>query len=156
MNAELKNGIEVRRKRLVTLVGTWDGTGTLAPNPWAASGGVRMTWTVRADQTGYHLLHQYVETRADGSVFELNGMLLADPNDDGYLWIAIDSYGFSPIPPAKGKWLDGTLLLEKSTQKGKGIVKLSLRDDTLGWETGFCPPGGTYTLVMKGKLVRRT
>jgi hypothetical protein len=38
MNAELKNSIEVRRKRLVALVGTWNGTGTLVPNPWAAGG----------------------------------------------------------------------------------------------------------------------
>jgi hypothetical protein len=156
MASEQNNSLEVRHQRLAALVGNWNGTGVLMPSPWAIGGEVQMTWTVRADQTGYQLLHQYTEQRADGSVFELNGMLLADPDDDGYLWIAVDTYGFSPIPPARGEWLDHTLILEKSTPRGKGQIKLTLRYDTLDWETGFCPPEDSYTAVMIGELARRS
>ena len=124
------------------------------PSPWANGGPVILTWTAQPDRAKLHLIHTYEERRNDGSVFELHGILLADPKGDGYIWIAVDSNAYSPLPPSTGTWEGSLLRLTKTTLRGIGTIMLTLAGDTLDWEVGFAPTLGDYAPILQGRLTR--
>jgi hypothetical protein len=113
--------------------GDWTGVGRVLPTPFGPSGPTVGTWRFAFDPGGYNLIHDYREERAGGHVFTGHGVLTIDPAASEIVWFWFDSYGFPPIPHARGHWDGPRLVLEKSTARGLGRSILSVEGDTLAY-----------------------
>jgi len=103
---------------LAPFLGLWRGTGDIAPNPWGGAGPSRGVWSFRFDPSGHNLIHDYEETRADGTIFSGHGVWCIQDQDLLHFWF--DSYGFAPLAPARGGWAGDRLVVTKTTPRGQG------------------------------------
>lgn len=116
------------------LLGTWEGNEKLTGRGSAAG---RVTY--RAILGGLALSQEYVQTRADGSVFELHGVLTVHPESGEVVWYSFDSFLPAPDAPAKGEWYGSTLGLEKVTPGGTARHRLTVAGRTLNHVIATAP-----------------
>jgi hypothetical protein len=118
---------------LAVFEGDWAGKGQVFPNPFGPSGPTVGTWRFGFDSGGFNLIHDYREERAGGHVFAGHGVLTVDPAASEIVWFWFDSYGFPPIPYARGRWDGPRLILEKTTARGVGRSVLAVAGETLAY-----------------------
>ncbi len=134
-------------------LGVWRGAGDIAPNPWGGAGPCHGAFAFRAGPADKALLHDYEETRADGSVFAAHGVWCADGDD--LLHFGFDSYGFAPLDPARGGWDGGRLVLSKTTPRGQGRTTWTCDGKTLSCLIEAWPTGQAgFARVMSGAYRR--
>jgi hypothetical protein len=134
-------------------LGVWRGAGDIAPNPWRGAGPCRGTWRFHLDAAGKNLIHDYEETRADGTVFQGHGVWCADGEALLHFWF--DSYGFPPLEPARGGWSDGRLVLTKTTPRGQGRATWTCDGKDLHYLVEAWPAGREgFSRVMSGAYSR--
>lgn len=135
------------------LAGTWRGHGEIAPNPWGGSGPCRGAWTFRFDAARKAMIHDYDETRADGTPFNGHGVWCADGDD--LVWFWFDTYGFPPLPPARGGWRDTSLVMTKTTPRGLGRSIWTCDGRVLTYRVEAQPTGQPdMSLIMQGRFER--
>jgi len=144
-----------RAAPLAALVGRWSGGGELFPNPWGFAGPVEGVWTFRLDRSGHNLIHDYVEQRANGEIFEGHGVLTIDPASQEIVWFWFDSYGFPPLAPARGAWNGEELRLEKTTPRGSSTSRFHLSGGRLSYAVEARLTGAAEANpIMRGVFVR--
>ncbi|MFF0143848.1 uncharacterized protein DUF1579 [Amycolatopsis sulphurea] len=119
---------------LTAFAGEWTGTEELAEAPWAPASTATATCDYRCSLDGFALVQDYVQTREDGSQLLGHNVFTVDPNTGETLWYGFDSYGFPPAAPARGSWHEGTLHLEKHTDRGVAQHRLTPDGDVLTHE----------------------
>lgn len=154
---------------LQRLIGTWEGQEKLFDSAYAPSGSAAARVTYRAALGGLAVVQDYTQTRADGSVFELHGLITIDPQvtksgdsqpDDevsNVVWYSFDSYLPAPDSPARGHWYGSTLGLEKTTPRGRVRHRITVAGDYLNHVIATCPPEGgddDFRLFMDGTYRR--
>ncbi|UJP11106.1 hypothetical protein L2X99_05885 [Microbacterium sp. KUDC0406] len=73
---------------------------------------------------GGALIVDYAETRTD-SAMAGHGVVLGE----GWWWF--DSYGFVPTAPGTAAWIDGELILERSSERGRNVMVLASDGEVL-------------------------
>jgi hypothetical protein len=104
--------------QLTDLIGSWAGSEQLFPTAWTAAGSADGVLTIRTGP-GDALLLDY-EQRSDVVTLNGHGVIAADR------WWWFDSYGFIPAAPGTARLLDGRLLLERSSGRGRTLTTLEL------------------------------
>jgi hypothetical protein len=120
-------------------IGDWKGSGEVLPNPWGYSGTTNGRWQFSLALNQKHLLADFREERTDGSLFEGHGIMMPDLESQEILWFWFDSYGYPPIPAARGKRRESALVFEKVTPRGRGRTTLSVVGEQLHHEAAFQP-----------------
>jgi len=147
--------ISAHHMRLDDFVGGWAGDVEIFPSPWSPGGTGQGVWHFRWDAGSVNLVHTYREVRSDGSVFEGNGVLAVDREQDRLLWFWFDTLGFPPTHPSVGTWSSDALTLVKETPRGTGRSIFRIAGDTLHYSAHVCPNGADeFTAVVSG-LYRR-
>jgi hypothetical protein len=140
---------------LWSLEGEWIGQGEVYPNPWGPSGATQCAWTFRVAHKGWHVIHDYREVRGGTFRFEAHGVLSVDPAAKEVVWFLFDDYGFPPMEPARGGWMQDRLELLKATPRGQSRTVLQLQDQVLVYTVEFRPPGeGAYAMIAQVRLTR--
>lgn len=106
--------------KLSLFTGQWSGGGEIFANAWSAAATCEGLWQFGFDKSGHNLIHDYCETRSDGTQFEGHGIFNLDRETKDILWFWFDSYGFPPLTPARGNWDGERLELIKATPRGIG------------------------------------
>lgn len=106
--------------KLSLFTGTWSGGGEIFASNWSPAATCEGLWQFGFDKSGHHLIHDYCETRSDGSHFEGHGIFNLDSETKDIVWFWFDSYGFPPLNPARGNWDGERLELTKFTARGIG------------------------------------
>lgn len=97
--------------------GRWTGEEEVFATAWTPAGRARADLMLSSGP-GDALIVDYSETRTDGSMTG-HGIVLGD----GWWWF--DSYGFAPTAPGKAAWIDGELVLERSSERGRNVMVLA-------------------------------
>lgn len=121
--------------KLVSLLGEWTGEERLFTTPWTAAGTAqgRLVLT-RAPRHG--LLMDYAQRRDGVLALEGHGVM----HENGWWWF--DSYGFTPDGPGEARWEDATLVLERSSERGRTLVRLRRAGPVLCHEIATAIPAG--------------
>lgn len=153
------------------LIGTWEGQEKLFASAWAPESTATGCVTYRAILGGLALTQDYVQTRADGNVFEMHGLITIDPHatktspdqpDDevsNVVWYSFDTFVPAPDSPARGHWYGSTLGLEKTTERGRARHRITVAGDYLNHVIATCPPDGSdddFVVFMDGTYQRQT
>lgn len=99
-------------KKLYALIGDWEGTETIADTHWAPGGTAIGKLHVRSDMDGFFVLQDYIQEKARKVTFSGHGIFGYDAVAGDYTWYWVDSTGFVPAGPARGKFEGDTLLLQ--------------------------------------------
>lgn len=113
------------------LEGRWSGRGDLLPSPWTEATTFESDWTFSFDRAGRNLIHDYRERRSTGETFDGHGVMTLDPETQEILWFWFDGHGYPPLSPARGRWVDGVLVLRKTTPRGSNITTFAPSGDQL-------------------------
>lgn len=137
------------------LIGTWEGQEKLYSSAWSAESTAQGRVTYRAILGGLAIVQDYQQTRSDGSVFELHGLMTIDPQatkssedqpDDevsNVVWYSFDTYLPAPDSPVRGHWYGSTLGLEKTTPRGRARHRITVAGDYLNYVIATCSLGGS-------------
>src|SRR5262245_49839251 len=90
-------------RRLHVLVGQWEGEETLSPSPWGPGGKAIGRSTMRTEMDGFFVIQDYVEEKDGKTVFRGHGIYGYDTQAKEYCWYWIDSMGFMPAAPSRGR-----------------------------------------------------
>jgi hypothetical protein len=107
-----------QHRKLYILAGDWEGTETLAESPWGPAGTAVGKMHIRSDLNGFFVLQDYVQEKASRVTFSGHGIFGFDAQAGDYAWYWVDSMGFVPNAPARGRFSDDTLVLESATPRG--------------------------------------
>ncbi|NUS52436.1 MAG: hypothetical protein HOQ22_15530 [Nocardioidaceae bacterium] len=104
---------------LAFLVGSTTGPETRHPTPWteggAATGHLDGAW----EAGGLAIAQRYREVGPAGEpLFAGLFVLMVDRDEETVLMWGFDSAGFPP-EPARGGWVDGSLVLERTSPRGR-------------------------------------
>ncbi|MFD8494044.1 DUF1579 family protein [Amycolatopsis sp. NPDC059657] len=118
-------------RALTALIGTWTGEEELAASAWAPASTAVATVRYRLALNGFAVIQEYEQRRADGGGLLGHNVFTVDPATGDTLWYGFDSYGFPPMSPGRGGWDNGTLVLEKRTERGVARHRLTPDGDVL-------------------------
>ncbi|MBD3943073.1 hypothetical protein IF188_15365 [Microbacterium sp. NEAU-LLC] len=133
--------------RFESLFGEWNGEEELFATAWTAAGAAQGSIVVRPGPDGIHF--DYVEVR-DGGRLDAHGVVAGA----GFWWF--DSYGFVPQAPGSAAWDGDTLVLDRSSDRGRTVMRLRRDGEGLAVELDTAVPAdadlaplvrGTYTRV---------
>jgi hypothetical protein len=135
-------------RKLYALTGDWEGVETIADSPWGPGGTATGKLHVRTDLDGFFVLQDYIQEKARKVTFSGHGVFGYDAPSGEYTWYWVDSTGFVPDAPARGKFNGDTLLLEKVSPRasarythrleGKATYHFSIEnsfDQGQSWQT---------------------
>jgi hypothetical protein len=127
--------------KLAQLVGIWVGQEQLLPTLWTPAGTAEGKFVIAEAPSG-GVFVDYTETRDGSGTLSGHGVLV----DDGWWWF--DTYGFVPTQPGTASWDDGTLILERRSERGRTIMRLEIRDGVLHQEINTAAPADADLVPM--------
>jgi hypothetical protein len=113
--------------KLFALCGTWIGSEQLLETAWTPAGTAEGEFVISAAPSGVIVI-DYAETRDGSTALSGHGVVAGD----GWWWF--DSYGFVPAEPGIARWDQDTLELERRSERGRTVMRLGLRGQTLNCE----------------------
>ena len=128
-------------EELAFLIGTADGPEQVHASPWGPAYVARTEVTGRVQLGGNLLLVTQQQQRPDGTSFEIVNVFMRDPADEALLLYAFDTLGYTPDPPARGRWQGDELIMDRTTPRGTS--RTSFKPTTTGftWSKQFQRPG---------------
>ena len=91
----------------------------------------------------------YAEDR-DGATMTAHGVVFGS----GWWWF--DSYGFTPTVPGTAEWRDGQLVLDRSSERGRTVTVLRIRDGQLGHDIDTAVPAdGPLLPLLRASYARK-
>jgi hypothetical protein len=79
----------------------------------------------------------YRHTGADGAKTEGVGVFTMDPDHPDTLWYHVNSMGLPPEAPARASWHDGTLTIERRSDRGTARHTLRVENGQLTHSAGL-------------------
>ncbi len=138
--------------KLHVLAGEWTGEEKLSPSPWGPGGPAVGRSNCRVDLDGFYVIQDYVEEKDGKVTYRGHGVFGYDSSSQEYCWYWIDSMGFVPAGPSRGKWEGDTLTLESRSPRGIGRYTYRFEGDAqyhFQIENSF-DGGKTFALFMEG------
>ena len=133
--------------RLAALLGEWTGTEEVRATAWTTAGTAQGALTIEPGPGG--IVFDYVETR-DGGHLVAHGVVAGD----GFWWF--DSYGFVPESPGSAQWEDGTLVLDRRSERGRTVLRLRAEGARLAVELDTAVPADApLAPLVRGDYARR-
>ena len=74
---------------------------------------------------------------ADGARSEGHGVFTMDPDRPDTLWYHVNSMGLPPEAPARASWLEGTLTMERRSDRGTSRHTFRVDDGVLTHSAGL-------------------
>jgi hypothetical protein len=148
---EMPKPTEEHRK-LHVLAGDWVGDEKLSPSPWGPGGPAVGRYRGRVDMDGFFVVQDYVEEKDGRTVFRGHGVFGYDAQAKEYIWYWVDSMGFPPAAPSRGRWEGDTLTFRSISPQGEGRYTYRFDGDSayhFRLENSF-DGGKTFTLLMEG------
>lgn len=142
--------------QLEFLVGELSGSEEITTTPWVAGGPA--TGHVRGERglDGGVVVQHQVQERDGAPAFRALNVFTTDPATAEVLLYSFDSVGYPPEPAARGTWIDGDLVLERTTGRGSARTIFTPTPDGYRWSKSFRAPGSAeWSPVVTGEL-RRT
>jgi hypothetical protein len=148
---EMPKPTEEHRK-LHVLAGDWVGDEKLSPSPWGPGGDAVGRSNIRVDLDGFFVVQDYVEEKDGRTVFRGHGVFGYDVQAKEYIWYWVDSMGFPPSAPSRGRWEGDTLTFKSTSPQGEGRYTYRFQGERsyhFRLENSF-DGGKTFTLLMEG------
>jgi len=117
----------IGENKLLALCGTWIGSEQLLETAWTPAGTAAGEFVITAAPSGVTVI-DYAETRDGSTALSGHGVVAGE----GWWWF--DSYGFMPLEPGVARWDQDTLELERRSERGRTVMRLELREQTLHCE----------------------
>jgi hypothetical protein len=134
--------------QLSAMLGVWEGDEELSATAWTEAGKARGTISVSGGPGG-GLILDYAEDR-DGATMTAHGVVFGS----GWWWF--DSYGFTPTVPGTAEWRDGQLVLDRSSERGRTVTVLRIRDGRLEHDIDTAvPAGGPLLPLLRASYARK-
>ena len=134
--------------QLSAMLGVWEGDEELSATAWTEAGKARGTISVSGGPGG-GLILDYTEDR-DGATMTAHGVVFGS----GWWWF--DSYGFTPTVPGTAEWRDGQLVLDRSSERGRTVTVLRIRDGQLEHDIDTAvPAGGPLLPLLRASYARK-
>jgi hypothetical protein len=134
--------------RLSAMLGAWEGDEELSATAWTEAGKARGTISIQAGPGG-GLILDYAEDR-DGVTMAGHGVV------SGAGWWWFDSYGFAPTAPGTAEWRDDQLSLVRSSDRGRTVTVLRVRDGRLEQEIDTAVPADAPLVpLLRGSYTRK-
>ena len=108
---------------------------------WGPAIDAKARTTGRAELGGAVVVMTHDEQRPDETSFGIVSVFMRDPARDEILLYAFDSVGFAPDPPARGRWVEGTLVLERTSERGSGRTSFTPTATGFTWAKQFQATG---------------
>jgi hypothetical protein len=111
--------VNEHHQRMQRLAGTWVGEEKMHPSPWGP-GGTRMgrnDYRVVCD--GFHLAGDYEQTDSGKTTYTGHSIFGVDPSTQETIWYWVDSMGYPPASPARGRWEGDALALIGRNEKNE-------------------------------------
>ena len=134
-------------RALEAFLGHWSGTTQWEATAWgpARTSAAEVVFTPAA--AGLAVTMSYRHSEADGTRIDGVGVFTVDPDHPGTLWYHVNSMGLPPEAPARAGLQDGTLTIERRSERGTARHTLRVEDGVLthtaglrlGRATGFIP-----------------
>lgn len=142
-------------ERLATLAGCWCGSEDRAASPWAPGGRAEATLELRLAAGRFVLVEDYA-SRFDGRPdLSGHGVFSVEPGTEEVLWHWFDSIGFPAVEPARGRWADDRLVLERDSPRGANRTTWFLDGDELRQVVEFRAPGADdFSELLDGRYRR--
>jgi hypothetical protein len=135
--------------QLKDFIGTWVGEERLLRTPWTSAGVAEGTFVIAEGSHGGVLI-DYTETR-DGSTAVCGHGVLVEQS-----WWWFDSFGFVPMAPGTASWDGSSLALERRSERGRTIMRLSIQNGTLLHEIQTAVPvDAKLTPMLLGQYERQ-
>lgn len=115
------------------LLGTWLGEEEVLPTAWTSGGPAVGRLTIVRTAAGLTL--DYVESADGRPDLVAHGVVAGD----GWWWF--DSYGFVPTTPGTAEWKGDSLVLERSSERGRTVLRLRRVGDELELASDTAGPG---------------
>jgi hypothetical protein len=144
-------------KQLERLVGRWSGEEKLSPSPWGPGGVATGKFEMRLDIDGFFVIQDYVEEKDGRTVYRGHGIIGYDTTDKSYAWYWVDSIGFVPAAPSRGKWQGDTMILEHPPfqgSRGRYTFRFFGPDEMAFSIENSRDDGKTWTTFMEGRYRR--
>jgi hypothetical protein len=114
-------------EELEAFLGRWAGTTQWDATPWGPARSAEVVITFARAAAGLAVTASYRHTEADGSIAEGHGVFTGDKDRPDALWYHVNSLGLPPEAPAPAGWHDGTLTVERRSDRG--IARHTFRVD---------------------------
>lgn len=131
----------------MALVGSWSGPEQVEATSWTSPGVASGTFDISL--AAGVLVVDYREVR-DGAL-SISGHGVA--TETGWWWF--DSYGFVPQQPGQARWSGDVLELDRTSPRGRTVMRLWIADTTLVCEMAIAGPvDDELSLMLSGRYER--
>lgn len=112
---------------LQVFLGYWAGTTHWENTPWGPARSADVAMSFESAAAGLAVTASYRHTEADGRTTEGHGVFTADKDRPDTLWYHVNSLGLPPEAPARAGWHEGSLVVERRSERG--IARHTFRVD---------------------------
>lgn len=136
------------------LLGRFAGIDELHASPWSSAESATVEMDSTAELGGSLIVMRVTETRS-AATFEAINVFMPDPATGEVLLYGFDSVGYAPDPPARGRYADSRIVLNRRTDRGESRTVFAGEPDGLSWSKQFRPSAeAPWQAVVTGTLRR--
>jgi hypothetical protein len=136
------------------LIGEFSGIDHLAASPWATAESAPVVATGTTEIGGILVVQRARESREAGP-FDVVNVFLSPPGSDEVLLYGFDPLAYPADPAARGRWVDGELVLDRVTERGQSRAVFAPTADGFRWSKQFRrSPDEAWSPVFEGELRR--
>jgi hypothetical protein len=122
---------------LEVFLGQWSGTTRWEATAWGPARTAAAEVVFARAAAGLAVTMSYRHTDADGAKTEGVGVFTMDPDRSDRLWYHVNSMGLPPEAPARASWHDGTLTIERRSDRGTARHTLRVEHGQLTHAAGL-------------------
>jgi hypothetical protein len=122
---------------LGAFLGDWAGTTQWEATPWGPARSAEVAISFARAAAGFAVAASYRHTEADGSRTEGHGVFTVDKDRPDALWYHVNSLGLPPEAPARASWREGTLTVERRSERGIARHTFRVDDGVLTHSAGL-------------------
>ncbi|MDQ0756950.1 DUF1579 domain-containing protein [Arthrobacter sp. B3I4] len=122
---------------LEAFLGQWSGTTQWEATAWGPARTASAEVVFARAAAGLAVTMSYRHTDADGSRTDGVGVFTVDRSRPDILWYHVNSLGLPPERPARASWQDGTLTIERRSDRGTARHTFTVEDGVLTHAAGL-------------------
>jgi hypothetical protein len=136
------------------LLGSFTGEEQMHASAWAPAGPATSRSAATAEVDDTLVVQRYLQHRQGHPPFAIHAVWTTDAATGEILYWGFDSAGFAPDPPARGTWLGGELVLDRTTPRGSSRLVVAPTADGWSWSKAFHAPGETEWTPVQQAMFR--